>query len=232
MIDQIVNFAAQALPFLNYSNEAKKLDYTKWQQQQQMQREDSAYQRAMADMKKAGINPIMAGGTHGSASTPVAIGEAPKFEGSPIEKQIAFQTLQNERAKNSVIQAEAKQIMATTENIRMQTQKTQNEMPNISATLQKLLNETEATKISNIYNRWANNKDQSIGITPRTDTASKFISSLEGNLDKISKPKSLLAALALLSLGQAGRLKNIARLVGLAKKPYHLTKMGFLKGKK
>ena len=51
---------------INYGMFKENLDYQKALNEQIMQREDTSYQRTVADMRKAGLNPLTMSGLNGS----------------------------------------------------------------------------------------------------------------------------------------------------------------------
>lgn len=73
----------------------KQFEYTKWINQQQMQREDNAIQRRAADLEGAGMNRLMAAGSEAQAGTLTSYqgnagGSAPQLEiPNPIEAYLA-----------------------------------------------------------------------------------------------------------------------------------------------
>jgi len=91
-LDGIANFAS------TLATNAQNRDLT----QQQWARDDSSHQRAVADMRRAGINPILAAGAGAQSSAPIAM-QAPNTggglggDGSQIVKMIT--------AKNNINQS-------------------------------------------------------------------------------------------------------------------------------
>lgn len=65
----------------NASVEKENQAYQRWAQQKTWEREDTAVQRRMADMKAAGINPVMAAGSAAVTSSP-ARSDAPTVNSS------------------------------------------------------------------------------------------------------------------------------------------------------
>lgn len=64
---------------LNYGNQKNALAFSKDQWRQLMEREDTAIQRRKADLKAAGINPILAAGQGASTSAPTQL-DAPQLD--------------------------------------------------------------------------------------------------------------------------------------------------------
>lgn len=94
----------------------KQFEYTKWLNQVQMEREDSAVQRRAADLEKAGMNRLMAAGDGAEAGTLTSFqgnagGNAPQFEGNPIESYLAARQSQaniaNTEAQTQLIKNKA-----------------------------------------------------------------------------------------------------------------------------
>lgn len=94
----------------------KQFEYTKWLNQQQMMREDTAIQRRAADLEKAGMNRLMAAGDGAEAGTLTSFqgnagGSAPQFEGNPIESFLAAKQSQaniaNTEAQTQLIRNKA-----------------------------------------------------------------------------------------------------------------------------
>lgn len=72
----------------------KQFEYTKWLNQEQMRREDTAVQRRAADLQAAGMNRLMAAGDGAEAGTLTSFqgnagGSAPQIDINPIESYLS-----------------------------------------------------------------------------------------------------------------------------------------------
>ena len=70
----------------NLELQQNAFDYQKELNTTQMEREDSAMQRLVADYKKAGFSPLAAIGSNGSSSTALSSGQAPQFDTTGINQ--------------------------------------------------------------------------------------------------------------------------------------------------
>lgn len=130
----------------NFGLSEKQFEYQKQLNELQMQREDTAMQRQVADLKAAGLSPLMAGS--GSPTGNLVSASAPSYDGSGILGAMSnLLGVKQDYAsrKQAAYQFERQQAI--------QTAQTYSDL--ISSRLQnkKLSAEIEGIKINNEYNR-------------------------------------------------------------------------------
>lgn len=109
----------------NYQLQARELEYQHSLQQQIFDREDTAYQRTVADMRKAGMSPLVMSGTNNageaiSTTAPQynyehrADTTTPQILGSLIPQAISsvsnIASLRNQAAQNSLLEEQARKL--------------------------------------------------------------------------------------------------------------------------
>lgn len=116
---------------LNYSAQMQNLDYQKALQKQVFQREDTSIQRRVADLRAAGLSPVLAAG-QGAQSGAVVSTQAPQLNLNAQDRVLKMFEGQNMAMALAKQKADISKTEAETEAIRAQT-------PIQTATMQEAL---------------------------------------------------------------------------------------------
>lgn len=99
---------------INYKSQANSLAYQKQLNKLQMQREDTAYQRAVSDAMQAGLSPLAVSGTSGAASGALTAGNAPQFAlGGSASANLEIDSRRLRMEESAVLSSNAKNAAET-----------------------------------------------------------------------------------------------------------------------
>ena len=105
----------------NYESQRDVLEWQKSVQNINWQREDNAVQRRVADLKNAGLSPVLAAGSAAQSGPPVSV-TAPQRQRTPaIETAAQVMAMMRQQVDISRTEAETDAIMAQAERTRVQT---------------------------------------------------------------------------------------------------------------
>lgn len=105
LLDWPAGAAGTASDVMNYFNQKEALKWQKEAQNTTWAREDNAVQRRVADLKAAGLNPVLAAGSAAQTSssiTPIV----PHMQVTGLDRAAAMQQLRNNRNTQELIEAQ------------------------------------------------------------------------------------------------------------------------------
>ena len=151
-LSSIANVGINAL---NYKQQKEQQRYDRQMQQVMMLREDNAVQRRVADLKSAGLSPVLAAGS-AAGSGPVYASSAPRMQAMPDMSNIA-------KVVMSMLKQD-KQIDQTAQSTEL-----------MKATMEKTLSDLEINQYNKL--RIAAETDRTLAETDRTLNSTKLLQS-------------------------------------------------------
>ena len=124
-----IGFIPEAVPWAipgyaekkNYAQQRNVFEWQKAVQQTNWQREDNAVQRRVADLKGAGLSPVLAAGSAAQAGPPVSVTAPQRQPISVIDKALQVMAMMRQHVDISRTEAETDAILAQAERTRVRT---------------------------------------------------------------------------------------------------------------
>ena len=176
---------------LNAWQQYKNLNYQKDLQNRIFSREDSSVQRRVADLKAAGLSPVLAAG-QGASAGPVVSTKAPEFDAGDFTNALQAMQMQNTQKQMDLADADIT--------------KTHAEQAYIEQQKAKAYQDTVRQKIENDYSnktgipasvsgpaQWIRDIG-GVGLGPVGDDVKGVVKQAERNIQETTKDKSLRKA--------------------------------------
>lgn len=179
-VGSFLSIASNAMAsYANFQQQKENLNYQQYLNTLRMKREDNAYQRAVADMKKAGLSPL---GAVASSAGELSTGETPQIDISGVNEAVAnaiakkqADTEQKEAdGRISLMSSQQDKADAETAGIQMENIY---KLQNLQAEYEKKLIEVEDLKQKKLIDEAEAER--------RSDLLDKRIKDIEANIESI-----------------------------------------------